>query len=291
MELKNHIRQTNNGPLIPLWATIPLYIIVSLLFTGIIGGIVSFLLSFSPASDTVYYTMGEYFGRSLASLAAVWGSAVLFLIYIDRSSVKELGLSIKGRWKDCFLGFLFAAALYLIGFSASLGLGVVEIAGTSLNCGVLIGTFFVFLTAATMEEVMIRGYIQGRLMTKMNKFVATIIASLIFSAMHLLNPNIAFLPLLNLFLAGLLLGASYMYTRNLWFPICLHTGWNWIQGPILGYEVSGTSTFPSFIQQHLPEENILNGGNFGFEGSILCTVLMVIGTALIIGWYERKRSS
>ena len=133
------------------------------------------------------------------------------------------------------------------------------------------------------------GYIPGRLMTKMNKFVAMCIAPLLFSAIHISHPNIGLFPLFNLFLAGLLLGASYMYTRNLWFPIFLHTAWNWIQGPILGYEVSGTKMFPSVINLHLPEENIINGGRFGFEGSIICTILMIIGTAAIIGWYTRKQ--
>ena len=76
--------------------------------------------------------------------------------------------------------------------------------------------------------------------------------------------------------------ASYIYTRNLCFPIALHWFWNWIQGPVLGYEVSGNKFCNGLLALRLPEANLINGGAFGFEGSILCTVLMVVGTGLIL---------
>jgi len=287
MEFDNQTTQLNNRPILPVWATIPLYIITCFLFIGLFGGLLLIPFSAFPKSESVYYAMAEQFALSLSSMAGAWVCAVLFLKYLDRSPISELGMSIKGRWKDCLAGLLFAAVFYLIGFTVSLALGVIEITGTTFDFKVLTGTFFVFFAAASMEEIMVRGYIQGRLMTKMNKFGAMAIASLVFAAMHIPNPNIGLFPLFNLFLAGLLLGASYMYTRNLWFPIALHTAWNWIQGPILGYEVSGTKMFPSVLQLHLPEESIINGGRFGFEGSIICTILMIAGTAVIVGWYER----
>lgn len=282
-----HEMQSPDRPVLPVWATIPLYLVICFLFTNQLGGILLTLFSVLPQSEFISY-IGKNLVWSLSSMAVVWICAVLFLKYLDRCPVSELGMGIKGRWKDCLSGVLFAAVFYFIGFTVSLWLGVIEITAIAFDFNVLTGTAFMFFAVAIMEEIMIRGYVQGRLMTKMNKFAATAIASLIFSAIHMFNPNIGLLPLINLFLAGLLLGASYMYTRNLWFPIALHTAWNWIQGPVLGYEVSGTKMFPSAFQLHLPEENIINGGRFGFEGSILCTVLMIAGTALIVGWYERR---
>lgn len=288
MELQNKTTPLYNRPILPVWATIPLYIITCFLFIGLFGGLLLIPFSAFPKSESIYYEMGEKFALSLSSMAGVWVCAFLFLKYLDRSPISELGMSIKGRWKDCFAGILFAVVFYLIGFTVSLGLGVIKITGISFDFNVLAGTFFVFFAAASMEEIMVRGYIQGRLMTKMNKFGAMAVASLTFAAMHIPNPNIGLFPLFNLFLAGLMLGASYMYTRNLWFPIALHTVWNWIQGPVLGYEVSGTKMFPSVFHLNLPEENIINGGRFGFEGSIICTILMIVGTAAIILCYERK---
>ena len=99
---------------------------------------------------------------------------------------------------------------------------------------------------------------------------------------------VAALSFINILLAGVLLGSSYIYTRNLCFPIALHWFWNWIQGPVLGYEVSGNKFGESMLTLHLPEANLMNGGAFGFEGSMLCTVLMILGTGVILKMFRIK---
>ncbi|MDE5710977.1 MAG: CPBP family intramembrane metalloprotease, partial [Bacteroides sp.] len=129
----------------------------------------------------------------------------------------------------------------------------------------------------------------GRLLDGgVNRFVALFISSTSFSLMHFFNPNFEFLPFLNILLAGVLLGASYIYTRNLCFPVALHWFWNWLQGPVLGYEVSGNRFGDTLLTLRLSDAHLMNGGSFGFEGSLLCTFLLIIGSGLIIGHYERK---
>lgn len=100
--------------------------------------------------------------------------------------------------------------------------------------------------------------------------------------MHVFNPNFSLIAFLNILLAGILIGSTYIYTRNLWFPIALHLFWNWLQGPILGFEVSGGQLGGTLLSLELPEENIINGGAFGFEGSVLCTALIIIAIAIIL---------
>ena len=153
------------------------------------------------------------------------------------------------------------------------------------------GSWVFFLLVALFEEILMRGYILGRLLhTRMNKFLSLFISSALFALLHIFNPEIDFLPMLNLLLAGMLLGASYLYTKNLCFPISLHLFWNWIQGPVLGYEVSGNNFISSMLTLHLPEDNVLNGGAFGFEGSLICTVLMIVLTILIVWWGEKREA-
>ncbi len=205
-------------------------------------------------------------------------------------SFGSLGLSMKGRWKDLLWGMLFASALYAVGFGTSLLLGVVEVTEVTFHPTALSVTFFFCLLVAVVEEVTMRGFILGRLLNGgVNRFWALLISSLLFSLLHLFNPNFTFLPFLNIILAGFLLGTSYVYTRNLAFPISLHLFWNWIQGPILGYEVSGNILGESLLLTHLPEASILNGGAFGFEGSIICTVLIMIGTGVLLLFYSNHR--
>ena len=170
-------------------------------------------------------------------------------------------------------------------------MGEIEVTGFQFKPLDLLGSWVFFLLVALFEEILMRGYILGRLLhTNMNKFLALFISSALFAFMHIFNPEIAFLPMLNLLLAGMLLGASYLYTQNLCFPISLHLFWNWIQGPILGYQVSGNNFTTSMLTLRMPEENVLNGGAFGFEGSLICTVLMIVFTILIVWWGEKREA-
>ena len=223
-------------------------------------------------------------------LLAVLTSAVI-LLYFERRPFSDLGLTLKGHARGLWYGLLAAILLYLIGFGLSLALGEVEVTGFQFDPLNLLATFVFCLLVALAEEIMMRGYILGRLLhTRMNKFLSLFVSALLFALLHLFNPNLAFLPMLNLLLAGMFIGASYLYTRNLCFPISLHLFWNWIPGPILGYQVSGNDFGTSLLTLHLPEENVLNGGAFGFEGSLICTVLMIIFTILIVWWGEKREA-
>lgn len=191
--------------------------------------------------------------------------------------------------KDLLAGLGVAVLLYAVGFGTSLLMGTVEIASVQWVPRDLLGTLLFFLLVAVTEEVMLRGFVLGRMLSAgMNRFVALFLSSALFSAMHLFNPNFALLPFVNILLAGCLLGASFLYTRNLCFPVVLHWFWNWLQGPVLGYEVSGMDSGETLLTLRLTGSDLLTGGSFGFEGSLLCTVLLVVGTLAIIGYYERR---
>lgn len=197
-------------------------------------------------------------------------------------SLESLRRSLAMRWKDWLLGMLLAIILYAVGFSISLWLGAVEVTGITFNLSSLLISFIFFLLVAITEEFALRGFVLERMLQGgVNKFWALFLSAALFSLIHIGNPNFNFLSFINILLAGVLLGSSYIYTRNLCFPIALHWFWNWIQGPILGYEVSGNKFCEGLLTLHLPEANLINGGAFGFEGSILCTILMVVGTGII----------
>ncbi|BDW78419.1 hypothetical protein BFINE_42140 [Bacteroides finegoldii DSM 17565] len=164
-----------------------------------------------------------------------------------------------------------------------------EVVGFQFKTWDLAGAWVFFLLVAVFEEILMRGYILGRLLhTRLNKFLSLFISASLFAFLHIFNPEINALPMINLLLAGMLLGAPYLYTRNLCFPISLHLFWNWIQGPVLGYQVSGNNFVSTMLKLNMPEKNVLNGGAFGFEGSLICTVLMILFTVLIIWWGEKR---
>lgn len=226
--------------------------------------------------------------ETLFMLVGYLSAAVLILRWRNLP-LSLLGLSLKGRGKDLLAGAGVAVLLYAVGFGLSLLMGMVEVADVQWMPRDLLGALMFFLLVAVTEEVMLRGFVLGRMLSEgMNRFVALLLSSALFSAMHLFNPNFAFLPFVNILLAGCLLGASFLYTRNLCFPIVLHWFWNWLQGPVLGYEVSGTDCGQTLLTLRLKGSDLLTGGSFGFEGSLLCTVLLVVGTLAIVGYYERR---
>jgi hypothetical protein len=144
---------------------------------------------------------------------------------------------------------------------------------------------------AFSEELVFRGYILDNLMESFsNKWVALIISSVLFAAFHFTGPGIHTLAFLNLFLAGLLLGVNFLYTRNLWFSFFFHLSWNFFQGPILGFRVSGL-VFPSLLQTETKGDLFITGGDFGLEGSILTTLTAFIAFFVIAWAFERKYNS
>ncbi|WP_289753248.1 CPBP family intramembrane glutamic endopeptidase [Bacteroides acidifaciens] len=275
---------------LPVWACIPLFIVVFFVCMGLYGILAQGFLSLVLGVEARHPGMVGYILLEGGMLLAVLTAAVIML-RLERRPFSDLGLSVKGHAKGLWYGFLMAVLLYLVGFGLSLVMGEVEVTGFQFRPLDLLGALLFFGLVALFEEILMRGYILGHLLhTRLNKFLSLFISAALFAFLHIFNPEIAFLPMINLVLAGMLLGASYLYTRNLCFPLSLHFFWNWIQGPVLGYQVSGNNFMSTMLKLHMPEENVLNGGAFGFEGSLICTVLMIVCTILIVWWGEKRKT-
>jgi len=275
---------------LPVWTCIPLFIVVFFVCMGLYGILAQGFLSLVLGVEARHPGMVGYILLEGGMLLAVLTAAVIML-RLERRPFSDLGLSVKGHAKGLWYGFLMAVLLYLVGFGLSLVMGEVEVSGFQFRPLDLLGALLFFGLVALFEEILMRGYILGHLLhTRLNKFLSLFISAALFAFLHIFNPEIAFLPMINLVLAGMLLGASYLYTRNLCFPLSLHFFWNWIQGPILGYQVSGNNFMSTMLKLHMPEENVLNGGAFGFEGSLICTVLMIVCTILIVWWGEKRKA-
>lgn len=215
----------------------------------------------------------------LSVMLCVW----LFIRFIDRKPLESIGLRIKGYEKDLKMGLALGAGLIAIGFLILFILGYLSVDGFSFPIGTVILYFLLFVVVSFHEEIMMRGYVLNNLMQSMNRYVALSISSVIFMSIHLLNPNVNFLSVVNLFLAGIVLGIYYIHKPNLWLPIGMHLTWNFFQGPIFGFEVSGIET-KSIINQSVRGNEIITGGAFGFEGSILATILIIT----IIVYLDKK---
>ena len=219
----------------------------------------------------------------IGTLLVIW----IFIKYLDKEKFVNLGFDTKNRRYEFIIGIVIGAFIMTTAYSLLLILGEINFQSVNFDFKEIILSILTFTIVSVMEEVLFRGYILKNLMISFNKYIALIVSSILFSLAHGFNPNIDLFGLTNIFLAGILLGISYIHTKNLWFPIALHLSWNFFQ-TIFGFNVSGQKSY-SLIEFSIPENNIINGGDFGFEGSILSVIAIL---AIIVGieiYYRRQK--
>jgi len=217
--------------------------------------------------------------------------ATLFAVYLFYAmfggKVKDLGFSLRGRVKDFGWGALYGTGTMLLGFLVLLTFGIITIEWGSTALADILIFLPIFFCVAVMEEALSRGAMINICLKHSNKAVALIVSSLIFAVMHIMNTGISWIGCCNLLLAGLFMGMYYIYQRNLWFPIALHLTWNFVQGPVLGFAVSGTTT-PQMIIQHPNGAALWTGGEFGFEGSLVGVIILCAATIAVYFHFRRK---
>ena len=223
----------------------------------------------------------------LGSFATLWFATK----FIDRKPLMSIGLSVKDKANEMLVGLGFA--LFFIGglFLILLLIGAVNITGyVGFKPGVFIVSMMLFM-AAFDEELIFRGYILNNMMdSTSNRWIALAGSSLLFALLHSGNPSVwsTWVPMTELFAAGFILGISYTFTKNLWFPTFFHFGWNFFQG-LFGFEISGINVDSWKMISHENTGNvpdIVSGGAFGIEGSVITLSCTIICTYLIFNYYN-----
>jgi membrane protease YdiL (CAAX protease family) len=151
------------------------------------------------------------------------------------------------------------------------------------------GRFLGYLSIGFIEEAFSRGYHIKNISEGLNKknngekssvIFAWIISSVIFGILHGANPDVSILGIINLFLIGFLYGYAYVVSGSLAFPIGLHTAWNFFQGNVFGFNVSGFKPEVTFILTKNIDNDLISGGNFGPEAGLIMLPTILIGFIL-----------
>ncbi|OVE70646.1 CPBP family intramembrane metalloprotease domain-containing protein [Clostridium diolis] len=204
---------------------------------------------------------------------------VLFWKVLDRKKVKDIGLiNIRKGWKDLFYGLLFGAISFTIVAIILLCTKSVELVNSFNNPNfsrTLFLQLIVFIFVGINEELFARGYCMTVLKQTKIAWIPILGSSIIFSLMHSLNHGISLLAYVNLFLFGIFMGYLFIKTKNIWMCIGYHITWNYFQGDIFGFLVSGNITDSIYTIRTI-NSNIVNGGSFGPEGGIVVTALLVV---------------
>lgn len=207
---------------------------------------------------------------------------ILIVLKLEKRSLRSIGISkdnvIPSLLKGLSIGFLMFLAIVIIGFV----LGQFRYNGFELSSAIYVIPFlFAFGIQSFAEEFHLRGWAMTYLSKRHSILFALIVTSIIFSANHLLNPGIDVLSLINIFLVGILFALMFWKYDNIWICGATHTAWNFSQGIIFGFSVSGTST-SSILKCSQVGQNLINGAKFGPESSLIATFVLIIALILII---------
>ena len=155
---------------------------------------------------------------------------------------------------------------------------------------------WLYLAVAVNEELLFRGYLFQRLTKGTGTWISLLLMGLWFAYAHWENPgmvgSVRVWAMVNIFLAGLLLGLAYLKTQSLALPMGIHLGWNWAQGSLLGFGVSGTMGTRGWLNpvfEGRPEW--LTGGAFGLEASLPCALLCSVAILGLAFWKPRDRKT
>lgn len=176
------------------------------------------------------------------------------------------------------LGFLLQSLVILVIYLAG-GYAIV----TWNPLVAVLPAFVLALTAAVVEEIIIRGILFRILEEKLGSIMTLALTALLFGLLHLGNPGSSTGTAIGLALqAGVLLGAAFLYRRNLWLPIFLHFAWNFTEAGIYGAIISGTTVSQHLLTSRFSGPRWLTGGGFGPEGSVQATFFCVVAGAALL---------
>ena len=225
----------------------------------------------------------------ISSFGAIW----FMMAVVNREPLMNIGLSVENRGKEMLVGLggalLFIGGIFLILWT----LGAITVTGlVGFKAEVFMVSMMLFV-AAFNEEIVFRGYLLKNMMDETdNRWIALAGSSVFFALLHSGNPSVwsTWVPMTELFAAGFILGISYTFTKNLWLPTFFHFGWNFFQG-LFGFEISGMGVDSWKVLSHENTGNVpdvISGGAFGIEGSVISLCCTILGTYLIYEYYHDK---
>ncbi|WP_448904716.1 CPBP family intramembrane glutamic endopeptidase [Gemella sp.] len=213
---------------------------------------------------------------------------LLFVKYFEKTTFEYFGFSKENYLEAIKVGTGLAifsivgiVAILLMSNNISLALS------KDLKIGIIIILIILVLIQGFLEEVVFRGYLMTRLAAKKGKWIAIILSSIFYLVFRMSNPSTSKLDLINIFLISIVMSLLYWYFDNILVIAIFHAFWNFISGVVFGFNISGIKVSDTiFTVEIISDKQILTGGSYGIEGSIIATVFFaVLGLLVYMGLY------
>ena len=256
----------------------------------------------APSGVNFFALTTHFLVSAVGIVSATW----LIVRYVDRRPFSDLGLqSTRIWWEDLAFGVALGGLLMTAIFVVEQMLGWVEIVGVlpastvelPWLAGLLI-PLIAFVVISLTEELLSSSYQVRNLAEGLNLrwltpqiaiLLAWIISSVIFAWLHIPNPNSSLASTINLFMLGLFFGLGYLLTGSLAIPLGLHFSWNFFQGTIFGFPVSGRD-FGGVVFLNIRQSGPVawTGGAFGPEAGLIGLLGMLVGAGLSAWWIYKR---
>lgn len=230
----------------------------------------------------------------LISLFATVATTLICILYcckIEKRSIASMGFRKTGWLMRYLKGYAIGTGMLLLCVLILWLMGDLDFAFAEKIPVFYILAFFVgFVLQGMSEEVLVRGYFMVSLGNRCHKAVAVGISSVAFAMLHLANPGINLLALLNLTLFGVFMAVYVLRTDDLWGVCAIHSAWNFAQGNLVGIRVSGMAQLPTVaIMQPLGNQWMFHGGDFGLEGGLIVTFVTLAAIVLTLFLPQKVR--
>lgn len=221
-------------------------------------------------------------------------SVLIMLKFIDKKELGYIGIkSLKYYYKDLILGLIIGAVLVTLNVILLLLTGDASFSSEILNINVsnsLLKGFLILIVVGFAEETLFRGYFIMTLQQMGKWWISILFSSIIFALLHGgLNDNVTYIGVVNILLAAILLGYMFIKTQSIWMPVGLHITWNYFQGYIFGVQVSGRALGEGLYTLNA-KDTIMTGGDFGLEGGLANTIVLVAALILMCIYFKKKQS-
>ena len=272
-----------------IWA-----IILSLIFMyggSLIGSLATVPLYLALSNVPLFFNNQDLLSLLITLFSFAFISLLVFfrVKVIEKRSLSSIGFN-KNNWlKKYSLGFLIGLVMMSIIVLILLLFGYITVeknpiqpVGVSAISSVLVMLFGWIIQGAT-EEIVTRGWLLNVLSSKYNIGFGLLISSTLFGLMHLTNPNVNYIAVINIIFVGLFYGLYVIKTNDLWSVCGMHSAWNFAQGNIFGFEVSGLDvSVGSLIDLNLVGNNVITGGAFGPEAGIISTFILLVSIGILL---------
>lgn len=221
----------------------------------------------------------------LFSTAGMILIALLFCKLIQKRKMTTVGFQKPGMWKEYLCGMAVGFGIFSVAVLICMVTGSLKIRGLSATFSVGIFLLFLvgYLVQGMAEEVLCRGYFLVSVSRRYPLAVGIAANALLFAALHLLNDGISVLAFINLVLFGVFASIYFIKRGNIWGVGALHSIWNLAQGNFYGIRVSGMQTSCSVLASEMvASRELINGGDFGLEGGLAVTIVLVLGSLILL---------